>query len=126
MAPSSPCTCCDHNIVTETNNDTSIPLVITTSVFKVSLKEIFILILFLLLLFYSVASFLKNWNKNYRYVNYFPHFPGAVSKINETGHRITKCVNNSLLDPQVNYKLFPGQMRTGLAELRVECPGLLG
>ena len=86
MAPSSPCTCCDPDIVTETNNDTSIPLVITTSVFKVSLKEIFILILFLLLLFYSVASFLKNWNKNYRDVNYFPQFPGADSEIIETGH----------------------------------------
>ena len=101
-------------------------MVITTSVLQVSVKEIFILILFIILLFYAVASFLKNWNKNYRDVNYFPQFPGADSEIIETGHTITKCINNSLLDPQGNYKLFPGQMRTGLAELRVECPGLLG
>ena len=90
MAPSPPCTCCDPDLFTEINNDTSIPLVITTSVFQVSVKEIFILILFTLLLLYAVASFLKNWNKNYRDVNYLPQFPGADSEIIEAGHTVTK------------------------------------
>jgi hypothetical protein len=90
MAPSSPCTCCDPGIVAEINNNTSIPFIITTSALQVSVKEIFILILFLLLLLYAVASFLKNWNKNYRDINYFPQFPGADSDIMETGHTVTK------------------------------------
>ena len=56
----------------KTKSDSNI--CITTSVFNVSMKELFILSLFFLLLVYSVAAFLKHWNKNYRNVNYFPHF----------------------------------------------------
>ena len=39
------------------------PLVISTSVFEVSVKELFILSLFFILLLYAVISFLTQWNK---------------------------------------------------------------
>ena len=47
---------------------------IPTSNFSVSFKEIFILFLFLLLLLYSIVTFLHNWSKNYRGINHVPYY----------------------------------------------------
>ena len=50
------------------------PLVIPTSTLDVSVKELFILSLFFILLLYAVISFLTQWNKNYREINYLPYY----------------------------------------------------
>ena len=46
----------------------------------VSGKEAFILVLFFLLLFYSIISFLKSWNKNYRDINHLPFYTMCEEK----------------------------------------------
>ena len=46
----------------------------------VSGKEAFILILFFLLLLYSVVTFLKSWNKNYRDINHLPFYTMCEDK----------------------------------------------
>ena len=46
----------------------------------VSGKEAFILVLFFLLLLYSVISFLKSWNKNYRDINHLPFYTMCEEK----------------------------------------------
>ena len=56
------------------SNDSFSQSMVTTSQFSVSFKEIFILLLFLLLLLYSIVSFLNNWNKNYRGINHVPFY----------------------------------------------------
>ena len=43
-------------------------------------KEAFILVLFFLLLLYSVISFLKSWNKNYRDINHLPFYTMCEEK----------------------------------------------
>ena len=43
-------------------------------------KEVFILILFFLLLLYSVISFLSQWNKNYREINHLPYYEIYIEK----------------------------------------------
>lgn len=50
------------------------PMVIPTSSLDVSVKELFILSLFFILLLYAVISFLTQWNKNYREINYLPYY----------------------------------------------------
>ena len=50
------------------------PLVIHTSSREVSVKELFILSLFFILLMYAIISFLTQWNKNYREINYLPYY----------------------------------------------------
>ena len=47
---------------------------------KVSGKEAFILFLFFLLLLYSVITFLKSWNKNYRDINHLPFYTMCEDK----------------------------------------------
>ena len=99
MPPSSPCPCYDMNTSSTilSLSDKSVPpLVITTSVFHISVKEIFILSLVLLLLVYSVVAFLKHWNKNYRDVNHFPHFSQSDSQLIQTG-QITPNLNSILI-----------------------------
>ena len=72
--------CTNHTKVSKDQPD---HICVTTSVFNVSMKEIYILSLFLALLVYSVVAFLKHWNKNYRNVNYLPHFTeGEIEKEN--------------------------------------------
>jgi len=51
-----------------------------TSSLKVSGKEAFILFLFFLLLLYSVVTFLKSWNKNYRDINHLPFYTMCEDK----------------------------------------------
>ena len=58
---------------------------IGTSDFSVSFKEIFILSLFFLLLFYSIASFLNNWSKNYRGINHVPFYAAYMEDHQENG-----------------------------------------
>ena len=55
-------------------NYSSISIVPITSGTDVKLKELFILGLFFALLFYSIISFMKIWNKTYRDVGAFYHF----------------------------------------------------
>ena len=43
-------------------------------------KEVFILVLFFLLLLYSVISFLSQWNKNYREINHLPYYEIYIEK----------------------------------------------
>ena len=50
------------------------PLIITTSEFSINLKEIIILSLMLLLLIYSIVTFLNRWSKNYRDINQGPYY----------------------------------------------------
>ena len=50
------------------------PLVIPTSSLEVSVKELFILSLFFILLMYAIISFLTQWNKNYREINHLPYY----------------------------------------------------
>ena len=47
---------------------------------QVSGKEAFILFLFFLLLLYSVVTFLKSWNKNYRDINHLPFYTMCEDK----------------------------------------------
>ena len=47
---------------------------IATSAFDVSVKEVFILTLFFVLLLYAIVSFLTQWNKNYREINHLPYY----------------------------------------------------
>ena len=58
---------------------------IGTSDVSVSFKEIFILSLFFLLLFYSIASFLNNWSKNYRGINHVPFYATYMEDDQENG-----------------------------------------
>ena len=46
-------------------------------------KEVFILVLFFLLLLYSVISFLSQWNKNYREINHLPYYEIYIEKNSE-------------------------------------------
>ena len=92
MSPSPLCSCCENDPVIpkhadEIQNQSEPPMIITTSDFHVSFKEVFILSLMLLLLVYSVVSFLKNWNKNYRDINHFPHFSEDDSQLIDSGQR---------------------------------------
>ena len=67
---------------------------------QVSGKEAFILFLFFLLLLYSVVTFLKSWNKNYRDINHLPFY--------------TMCEDKNSIAPgdtfkkKVNYCFFSG------------------
>ena len=71
------CPCCNHTIyedIQQPTNLTSSPeMKMTTSIFSVSLKETVILLLIFLLLLYSILSFLKSWNKNYRDITTLPY-----------------------------------------------------
>ena len=83
-----PCPCCGRQNFTlhretdsspeEQNEDADPPIIITTSMLSVSLKEIFILLLIFLLLLYSIISFLSNWSKNYRDINHLPYYAVAL------------------------------------------------
>ena len=46
-------------------------------------KEVFILVLFFLLLLYSVISFQSQWNKNYREINHLPYYEIYIEKNQE-------------------------------------------
>ena len=50
------------------------PFTIATSAFDVSVKEVFILTMFFVLLLYAIVSFLTQWNKNYREINHLPYY----------------------------------------------------
>ena len=71
------CPCCNHsnfgNTQSLSNFTTSPEMKMTTSIFSVSVKEIVILLLIFLLLLYSIISFLKSWNKNYRDISNLPY-----------------------------------------------------
>ena len=86
MLPSS---ICSYHPKNQTKLQLEPPFCITTSAFGVSAKEVFILSLILLLLVYSVVAFLKHWNKNYRNINYSPHFSEAEAHL-ENGISIVK------------------------------------
>ena len=99
MSGNSLCFCCEIETpflksAEHKNEQSDPPLVITTSDFNVSVKEIFILCLFLLLLFYSFVSFLKNWNKNYRDINHFPQFSEEDSQFIESGLKKYEKMNS--------------------------------
>ena len=63
----------------------------------VSGKEAFILILFFLLLLYSVVTFLKSWNKNYRDINHLPFYTMCEEK-NSIAPGEQTLVSNSVED----------------------------
>ena len=68
------CSCClqsDPNYTVASTASTTIR--VTTSTLSVSVKEIIILLLIFLLLLYSILSFLKSWNKNYRDIPSLPY-----------------------------------------------------
>ena len=70
------------------------PLVIPTSVFEVSVKEIFILSLFFILLLYAVISFLTQWNKNYREINHIPFYEIYIEETPpHTGEQLPSKIN---------------------------------
>ena len=54
-----------------------------TDSIQVRPKEVFILVLFFLLLLYSVISFLSQWNKNYREINHLPYYEIYIEKNSE-------------------------------------------
>ena len=69
------CSCClqsNYTDFTEASRTTT-TIKVTTSNFSVSVKEIIILLLIFLLLLYSILSFLKSWNKNYRDIPSLPY-----------------------------------------------------
>ena len=82
------CPCCGRQHITlhtepslspdEKIEDADPPIIITTSMLTVSVKEIFILLLIFLLLLYSIISFLSNWSKNYREINHLPYYAIAL------------------------------------------------
>ena len=65
------CSCNDLANITTNIADQSI---------QVRPKEVFILVLFFLLLLYSVISFLSQWNKNYREINHLPYYEIYIEK----------------------------------------------
>ena len=67
------------------SNDSFSQSMVTTSQFSVSFKEIFILFLFLLLLLYSIVSFLNKWSKNYRGINHVPFYAAYMEDGQENG-----------------------------------------
>jgi hypothetical protein len=76
---------------------------IGTSDFSVSFKEIFILSLFFLLLFYSIASFLHNWSKNYRGINHVPFYADYMEDQRENGkHEPTKNGKHQAIETTSN------------------------
>ena len=80
MSIHSPCSCCPDDQTAEhyqnltLNKESSQDITIRTSVFIVRWKEIFILLLFFLLLLYSLIAFLRNWQKNYGDINHLPYY----------------------------------------------------
>ena len=85
MPPSSSFTCHDEENIKDSISIESIPLnptiIITTSEFNVSVKEVFILGLFFLLMIYSFVSFYKSWNKNYGEFSHIPNLSREDSDI---------------------------------------------
>ena len=79
MSSPSPCSC------------TESPPTTPSSVVEVSIKEIFILLLFSILLLYSIISFLHHWNKNYRNISYLPTFT------EDTGDRIKNLIHFTII-----------------------------
>ena len=81
------------------------PLVIPTSVFEVSVKELFILSLFFILLLYAVISFLTQWNKNYREINHIPFYEIYIEETPPlTGEQLPSKNNTSQyhkIQPQI-------------------------
>ena len=81
MPSSAPCTCHDEESINDSISIESITpnpsMIITTSEFTVSVKEVFILSLFFILMLYSFVSFYRSWNKNY---GEFSHIPNLSRK----------------------------------------------
>ena len=74
-----PCNCSSEAVVklqnsSEHDKTRLPPFAIATSAFDVSVKEVFILTLFFVLLLYAIVSFLTQWNKNYREINHLPYY----------------------------------------------------
>ena len=72
--------CCNDLTNITTTNETTGP---ADSSIQVRPKEVFILVLFFLLLLYSVISFLSQWNKNYREINHLPYYEIYIEKNSE-------------------------------------------
>merc|ERR1719361_944718 len=75
------CSSCCNDLTNITTNETS-PGPPDASI-QVRPKEVFILVLFFLLLLYSVISFLSQWNKNYREINHLPYYEIYIEKNSE-------------------------------------------
>ena len=74
-----PCNCSSEAAVTLQNSSEAGSVkppsyAIATSAFDVSVKEVFILTMFFVLLLYAIVSFLTQWNKNYREINHLPYY----------------------------------------------------
>ena len=74
------CNSCCNDLANITNTETTGTA--ETSI-QVRPKEVFILVLFFLLLLYSVISFLSQWNKNYREINHLPYYEIYIEKNSE-------------------------------------------
>ena len=74
------CSSCCNDLTNMTTNETTGA---ADPSIQVRPKEVFILILFFLLLLYSVISFLSQWNKNYREINHLPYYEIYIEKNSE-------------------------------------------
>ena len=97
---------CDCDNSTSDEETFPPPFKVRTSQFEVSGKELFILLLFFILLLYAVISFLSQWNKNYREINHLPYYEIYIGEENPQLPGPNFLLTHFLYNFHLNGKIF--------------------